>query len=104
MSTWLNLITGIIEEYGRPMNRTEIREGLSEHFKPIDNRYLGVILSDAKKLKQIGYIKILEKKPGYYCNPNWLDEDGKLKKQYNYNPLWAKNQNGKITPNKNQST
>lgn len=86
---WIELIAGVIKAKGRPMTRREILIDMSESYK-ISDDVLGVSLNNAKRLKQIGYIKILDKRPGYYCNPEWLDENGKLKEEFQYDPLWDK--------------
>ena len=87
--TWNEKIAGIIEESGKPLTRSEIFTQVIEHLDSnMPPYYFGTYLFNAKREGIITMIKLPPAKVGYYCNPDWLDENGELKPKYKRNPYW----------------
>lgn len=84
--TWNERIVRVIKELGRPATRKELEDIISENFQIPHG--LGPHLSTAKKAGIIKRIKIHPSRKGHYCNPDWVDENGKLKPEHDYNPFW----------------
>lgn len=84
MKTWNEKIVEAISALNRPVSRREL-ESL------INNKDgLGPYIYNAKKAGVIKVIKIPPSRIGFYCNPDWLDENGQLKSEYSFDPFWDK--------------
>lgn len=93
MRGWIKIITETIEKANKPLTREEITKDLVEvQGYHISSSNIGVQLNAAKNLGIIAHIKIAKLGMGFYCNPDWLNEDKTLKEEYKINPFWP-NQN-----------
>lgn len=85
--TWYILISDLIMEHYRPMQRSEILMYLESAGYKIKNSTLGTILHLGVKDGKFGKLILPSKVSPYYCNPEWV-EDFTLKPEYRFNPPW----------------
>lgn len=87
--TWNQILVAIIKEANKPLTRKEIFEIVKNDLGFINSPLtFGVYLFNAKKAGVIASVKVPPSRTGFYCNPDWLDENGELIEQYKFIPFW----------------
>lgn len=91
--TWNEIIVDAIKKVNKPLKRVELYEIVLDMPYTIAYNTFGVYLAYAKRDKVVAYVKIPPDKVGYYCCPEWLDKNGKLKLNHKLNPFWEEDKN-----------
>lgn len=95
--SWNSLLVDTIKEANKPLARKHLLFLIREHYDSnITNENLGINIYYARKAGILARIKCPPERVWFYCNPDWLDENGNLKSSYKPQSIWDKSKtNGK---------